>query len=165
MPAPSGRVALSAWWRHGLKQETMVSAVRTRLPLGHRWGAVMPVRLRRNTALAMTSCPPSCSSAGCWSNASLVGHCVPSLLWSKCGNISRQYRAARGGTRRVYMDKQDNVGTGASAYSTGERARESGDFLNWHRVAHGRAHGYQRRVDGSAATGAGDPAAGDLHHR
>ena len=39
-------------------------AVRTRLSLDHPWGAVMPARLPRNTALAMTSSPPCCSSAG-----------------------------------------------------------------------------------------------------
>jgi len=63
----AGRVALSAWSRPGLRPGTRVPAVRTRLPLAHPWGAAMPARLRRNTALAMISSLPCCSSVGCWS--------------------------------------------------------------------------------------------------
>jgi len=132
-------------------------------------------------------------SHDCPTWTSVVMSAKRSLPWGRCGAWPRQTSSASWGKRLTSGDQSPRlaagwspflstpycpwqyvpglhghvgyVGPGASAYSTGERARESGDFLNWHRVAHGRAHGYQRRVDGSAATGAGDPAAGDLHHR
>src|SRR5438445_13616020 len=46
-----------------------------------------------------------------------------------------------------------------------ESARESRNLLYWYGIAHGRAHGYELRLDGGTAASAGHRAAGALHHR
>jgi hypothetical protein len=45
----------AAWSRHDVIRRTMERPVRIRSPLAHRWGAVTPVKLLSDMALAMIS--------------------------------------------------------------------------------------------------------------